>query len=164
MKLRKRDFIPPQAGLTKKWGLLVCSSESHLQSKTGASDESIMLDNQTLPWLGDLLPALVEGEPSDLVWNFTYPEIVAELRKTNKVLKTSMVPYQLRHAGPSWDRLKHHRGLQDIQKRGRWKAFKSVLRSEKATLVLQEFKRLPLALQRHCNECVNNLKEILLGY
>ncbi|CAE8643896.1 unnamed protein product [Polarella glacialis] len=163
MKLKKRDLVKPRSGVTKFWGLLVCSSESHLQSKTGASDESVMMDNKSLPWIGEALEVLASGEGREALWPFTYPELTAELRLCSKELGVKMVPYQLRHAGPSWDRIKNFRSLVDIQKRGRWKSLKSVTRYEKATLILSEFDRLPSAVKHHCDLCARNLKEYILG-
>jgi hypothetical protein len=163
MKLKKRDIVRPRPGVTKFWGLLLCSSESHLQSKTGASDESVMMDNKSITWIGEALAALAEGEGSDALWPFTYPELSAELRACSRDLGVKLVPYQLRHAGPSWDRIKNFRSLMDIQKRGRWKSFKSVTRYEKATLILSEFDRLPKLIKQHCDLCTLHLKEYMLG-
>ncbi|CAE8588770.1 unnamed protein product [Polarella glacialis] len=163
MKLKKRDLVKPRQGVTQFWGLLLCSSDSHLQSKNGASDESVMMDNKSIEWIGDALAALAEGKGSEALWPFTYPELTAELRACSKDLGVKMVPYQLRHAGPSWDRTKNFRSLADIQKRGRWKSFKSVTRYEKATLILSEFDRLPKAVRQRCDLCTRHLKDYILG-
>ena len=54
------------------------------------------------------------------VWSFDYAELA------------NFVPYELRHAGPSWERLLHLRTLAEVQMRGRWKTLKSVMRYEEA--------------------------------
>ena len=50
-----------------------------------------------------------------------------------KELKVKAVPYQLRHAGPSWDRLRQLRPAEAVRKRGLWRSQQSVARHEKHT-------------------------------
>ena len=101
---------------------------------------------------------------AEKVWNFDYSDLVHVWRNACRALRlTAYVPYQLRHGGPSHDRLQQTRSLEAIQKRGRWKQLRSVARYEKAGRVAQEAMKLSLHLRRYGKRVLQQLKEILSG-
>ena len=58
-------------------------------------------------------------------------------------------PYSLRHGGASHDRSTNSRSIQDVRKRGNWKAWQSVRRYEKSGRLGMELRKLtPATLRR----------------
>ena len=76
---------------------------------------------------------------------------------------TSLVAYEARHSGASNDRLHDRRDLLAVQKRGRWKTTRSLVRYEKHTRMLQLWASLPLAVRSHCSMCEQHLAAFVLG-
>ena len=58
------------------------------------------------------------------------------------------VPYQLRHGGPSHDRLKRYRSMAEIKARSRWASDYTMKRYEAHALVQQELAALPADVRR----------------
>ena len=75
----------------------------------------------------------------------------------------SFAPYELRHAGPSWEKLLNLRTQAEVQKRGRWKTLKSVMRYEKAGRLHQEMSKLDPDLRHHLEECARVVGECVQG-
>ena len=63
----------------------------------------------------------------------------SEVKKATKELGVKMVPYQVRHSGPSWDALQKTRTLAEIQKRGCWVSARSVVRYEKGGRIMADY-------------------------
>jgi hypothetical protein len=163
MGLRRACLVPPVDGVSKYWGLLLLhASEFGMRSKTGSQDDAVLLDSPDLLWLGKVLPLLKVGRPEEKIWPFTYHEVVVQFAKVCKELEITAVPYQLRHTGPSWDRLQERRSLQEIQKRGQWKAHSSVPRYEKSTRVMATYSRQPASVRRRCEALAAELETIVL--
>ena len=59
--------------------------------------------------------------------------------------------------------MKSFRALDAIQKRGRWKTMKSVMRYEKAGRMMQEMSRLSKPMQDHLALCAAHLGAYILG-
>eukprot|EP00974_Lingulodinium_polyedra_P051784 4979751-Lingulodinium_polyedra.AAC.1 len=64
------------------------------------------------------------------------------VKKCSEELRVPFVPCQLRHSGPSWDRLRNLRPLLEVQKRGMWASYAPVARYEKAARSLAECQRI----------------------
>ena len=136
MSLRKKDVIPPVAGISRQWSFLSFPSETGEVSKTGETDVSIVWDNKPLQWMTEAFASMTRGEPTSKLWPFTYDAAVKAFSKAGAELEMAWaVPYMMRHAGPSWDMLTRARPLQEIQKRGQWKATSSLARYEKLARV-----------------------------
>ena len=73
-----------------------------------------------------------------------------------------LVPYQLRHTGPSWEYLFRRLSLPSIQKKGRWKAISSMRRYEKSGEVTRTYERIPLAQREFYEECSAAIGDIML--
>jgi hypothetical protein len=101
---------------------------------------------------------LAHGQPNERVWNFDYPTLTHMIRKAALALGLSFVPYQLRHSGASWDRLKGRRTLQEIQKRGMWRTHKSVTRYEQAARIVSEYLKINEHTRAHLELCHRNLE------
>ena len=72
--------------------------------------------------------------------------------------ETFAVPYQLRHAGASWDRFKKFRSQLEVKMRGRWAADSSMTRYEKHALLNQIFEDLPQTIQNDSRQAMTRLK------
>ena len=127
-----------------------------------------------MQWMGQVFRLLVEGRPDDMLWPFTYNDLVKQwniavkavglpIRQVGKeeLLKT-LVPHQLRHGGASWDRMKGYRSLADVQKRGRWKTTKSVAIYEKHSRVTATLQAYPESQQRHFELCDERLEDVIV--
>ena len=161
MRLRGRDFIRPVGGQVRLWTILVCSSELEVPSKVGEFDDSIVWDHAELQFMTRVFGKFAEKN-EELAWRFSYHhlcamfgEVVAELRVQN------MVPYSLRHSGASWDATSGRRSLQGIQKRGRWKSHKSLVRYEKSGRIGVEYAKIPVEVRTWMERCVSRLPHIV---
>ena len=70
---------------------------------------------------------------------------------------------RLRHSGPSIDRARNWRSLHEVQKRGSWKAHKSVLRYEKAARLSLSYQSLPQSLRDYVDTCELQVGDVLLN-
>ena len=103
------------------------------RSKTVEFDDSVAIDSKYMkPWAPALCAQLKKGKPEQPLWDFDYTHFS----------NMSLTPYQLRHSGPSIGRAADTRSLLEVQKRGRWKSFKSVAAN---------FGQLSRSLQVHCH-------------
>ena len=163
MKLRRRDLIPPVPGVTPHWAIVINAVESQEVSKTGTSDDSVSWDPPGLQWFRRVLQDLRGAGPmDDHLWPFDYPMLVAAVRRVKVELNMNFVPYQLRHARPSHDRLLGTRTLLEIQQRGRWRAFQSILRYEKSSGALSEYHRLCDDQRDYFDQLARNLQSLVI--
>ncbi|CAK9105668.1 unnamed protein product [Durusdinium trenchii] len=125
-------------------------SERGASSKMGLSDETIVLDGRETPWMGLLLRRHLESHKAQKLFPIEYRQLKDAWQKALVGLQLSSkhcVLYQLRHSGPSHDRMTKARSLVDIKKRGRWLSDSSVRRYEAAARLNQEFQKLPRPVQ-----------------
>jgi hypothetical protein len=162
MNLRKVCLVEPVRGASRHWGLLLHASEFGQRSKTGSTDDAVLLDNEDLKWMDVIYPVLKAGNPRERLWSFTYPQLAMEFKRAVTSLDLDAVPYQLRQSGPSWDRLQNRRTLEEIQKRGQWKAFSSVARYEKSTRVMATYGKLPQETRNRCERLTRDLERLML--
>jgi hypothetical protein len=142
LRLRKKDLVEP-SGFTSCWGLVVYAEEIGIASKTQEFDDSLLLDSEWIQSLRPVLAVMKEGNPEASLWTFESCRFVAELTKACEDLHVPrMVPYEMRHSGPSHDRLMKLRPLLQAQKRGRWRTAKSLIRYEKHTRMVQAWNKL----------------------
>lgn len=165
LRLRVFSLVRPAHGVTSSWALLLSPEERPERSKTGDYDISIALDSPWLTtWVSPLLTFLKQNRPEEALWDFDYNEFTRHFRKVTDELGLDYVtPYQTRHSGPSIDRARAYRTQAEVQKRGQWKALKSVMRYEKAARLAATFNSLPQDLQTHCRMCEAELGETMLG-
>ena len=165
MRLRQKDIVPPVRGVSPHWSLVVAPSEAGIRTtKVGEQDDSVVWDSEEMQWFKELLRELRGDGSTAPLWQFSYADLVLVWRNACSVLKLKgYVPYQLRHGGPSHDRAQMTRSLEAIQKRGRWKQLKSVMRYEKAGRVAQEAMKLSIAMRKYASEVAKNLKGYVTG-
>ena len=161
--MQRRDLIPPRAGITDHWALLIAPQEREDRTKTGDFDDSVLLDTPFLKWVSQALEILKEGPVDSPLWDFDYPELLAMFVRAAKELRIKAVPYQLRHAGPSWDRIRQLRSAEAVRKRGRWRRQASCARYEKHARVAAEHQEYTAAQVVHFDTCAKRLEALLLG-
>ena len=164
LRCRVRNLVRPTPTISEFWCLLLIPEERQIPSKVGEFDDSVALDSAFLkPWIHTLLKQLTDRNPDLPLWNFDYGHYSKIFSQISDTFGLDMTPYQMRHSGPSIDRSRNHRSLLEVQKRGRWRSYKSVARYEKSARLGANFQRLPVQLQYHCLVCERQLGEVLLG-
>ena len=140
------------------------------RSKTGTSDYSIVVDFvEVWDWIHRPLEILSRGAADDFVFSFSYPDVVAEFDQS--VLKLGIrgtgrekkVLYMGRHSGPSIDFAVRQVPLLEVQKKGRWAAFKSVQRYEKAGRLGQSMNSYSTETQAYLLAVERSGGDVLLG-
>ena len=83
-------------------------------------------------WMRRSCCSIKAGHPEERVWSFDYP-IATKLfhEATDSVGPIGITMYQTRRSGTSVDRSRGCRILQDVQKRGQWRAFSNVTTHDK---------------------------------
>lgn len=164
LRLRVFSLVRPSPGITRNWTLLMSPEERPERSKTGDYDVSLSLDSPWMTsWSHTLFCLLKDNHPEAPLWDFDYNEYSKVFKKVVEELGLDITPYQTRHSGPSIDRARGYRSQGEVQKRGQWKALKSVVRYEKSARLAATMESLPMSLQTHCRLCEESLGEIMLG-
>ena len=172
LNLLRCDMVEPLPKLGDAYGHwnIVLGSTDRLQpqpTKTGIYDDAVILDHRELAWMNPLLRRLVQRGPSDeYLWSFDEIEYRREFERA--AVKAGLghlhlVPYSLRHAGPSWDSLVHKVPQREIQRRGRWRSAASVVRYERSARVLSVLRSLQPATLRYLEYCETHLADLVLA-
>ena len=139
LKVRACDLVGSQ-GRPQVWALSLHPEERGETSKVNVLNECLLLDSAYLPSLGEALNLIRSPAPQDAFFPIDYRELSLLFRdyQSRAGLPGSYVLYQLRHGGPSNDRLLSLRDLASVKQRGRWRCESSMLRYEAHTRILQE--------------------------
>ena len=165
LRARACSLVRPAGGVTRTWTLLLSPEEEKLSSKTGDFDVSVALDSPWMaPWCGKLFDLLKSCHPLTPLWDFDYREYAQVFQEVAARLGVEATPYQTRHSGPSIDRSRDYRSLVEVQKRGQWRAHKSVTRYEKSARLAKTWEGLNPHFKAHAEWCEQNLGGILLGH
>ena len=173
--LTKGDLIRPTSSV-RHWSLLLHPSEGLLSSKTGMTDESLVLDSEEYHWMGPIWEQISAGNSNEALFPFDYLDVYKEVQMAGKAFGLKkFTPYLLRHSGASIDQACQKRTLTETQKRGRWASMKSVTRYEQHAQLARvevgynaEFRRLALTCQDELQSVMLRLKppiqsNLLLG-
>eukprot|EP00438_Fugacium_kawagutii_P026513 Skav230495 [mRNA] locus=scaffold2389:150110:150676:- [translate_table: standard] len=147
LHLQVDHLVPPVGRRYSRWALIVHPSDLGERSKTGTSDDSVVLgDVSDRSWMNKVASKLSEVQAGHLFAGISLSDYERALDKAMDSLGYTsriLTPHILRHSGASNDAVHHRRALPSIQKRGRWAAKKSVARYEKAALVQRQWKFAP---------------------
>ena len=166
--LKVKDIIFPVLGAqSRSPTLLLAPYEDLRPSKTGVFDESVVLDVQDIPALEYALrDAVRDRSPKVHFFNLSYREYTEQFKRVCELTGVDILEphlYSLRHGGSSHDYLVKKVPLDEVKRRGRWRADQSVRRYEKASLVAREVSRLPQATRLFGVAVEEKLEQLLLG-
>ena len=139
-------------------------AELQASSKSGEYDETVVVDER---WLVDLLTMLKQRHrPTDpllpiggLEWQKLFGDAQEKLGIVKVLGKQTL--YVLRHSGASADAWLRRRSLEEIQRRGRWRAASSTRRYEKGGRISERFNRCSVPIQRYAVKCGALLGRVL---
>ena len=144
--LKVSQLIEPRTS-TGCWSILLHPQENLAPGKTGAFDESILLDQALVKEMHTCLQALVEGRPpADPLWMVSSTDLNLDFQKALQFLKmdnVGLVRYSWRHAAASHDLLSKNRTQEEVKARYRWQSDTSMRRYTKAARVEYFARRLP---------------------
>ena len=141
--LHGEDLIAP-SGRGAKYltpAVIFHSSDRGEVSKTGAADDTIMIDAKCPAHVGRLVRLLRSATPltQRVFDDLTLSKYEVQVRAAAVALSLpaeKFVPHAFRHSGPSNDFYNKRRDILEIQMRGRWASHRSVARYQKAGRLL----------------------------
>ncbi|CAE7380279.1 gag-pol [Symbiodinium natans] len=163
-EIRRQDLVKSRS-LGQVWSVNLHPSDDLQESKVEVSNETILLDNKEIPWLGAALECMTAISGAAL-FPTNYTELLDTWHRALKQLGLGFkfaVPHQLRHSGASWDRFKNYRSLLEVKHRGRWAADSSLKRYEQHAMVAQQFEKLAPALKRRAQAAPATLQAMVLA-
>ena len=165
--IRVGNLAPPVAAggpSTRHWALTVRLFEGGRLARSGAFDDTVVLDHPSRLFLGTILEGLTSGRGREqLLLPAASPrDFPREFQKSAKHLGLNLVPYQARHGGASEDKAAGTRSLMEIKKRGRWQAEASVRRYEKHGKLAARLSRLTAGQREHLQLCAAQISGILM--
>ena len=146
--LQHHQLCPPVKGgmhSYDQWAIVVAPQDMQMTTKTGEVDDSILIDNRICPWLSRVLSLLHKPGSRNAVFpglSLSKYENQFKQAMTAMELPLALTPHVVRHSGPSNDFYHRRKTIKQIQKQGRWAAFKSCRRYEKSGLIMQAWSRL----------------------
>lgn len=163
------DIVAPVRGMSSAWGVVFGNSERAILTKAKQHDDVVLANSVHRPWCGKLIQHVAKHlihEPKP-VFDLTlaqYEELFRSFSKDMGLPVSTFTPHTLRHSGPSFDILHHHRTLKEIQERGRWESINSVRRYKKPGRLLLNASRLPLCLQTFQNQQFSSALASILSH
>ena len=156
---QKKDLeLPPWADSTfsQVWSLTLHASNQRRLPETGAHNESLMLDSQTVFEWSTLWPAFAVGAQPSPLFEVEYREVSKTFSKACLALSYERKGvhhlYQLCHGRDSYDAANQERTEEDIRKRGRWQNYKSIQRYECGGRLAEVMCRLNTEEQAHVRQ------------
>ena len=144
-----------------KPAILLHPDQRAIASKTGEMNESLILHRA---WLGRLLMLYKAQRKRVNMWDFSMSQWrAAFLRAAPQVGLDRWTPclYQARHTGASLDRLEERISLEEVKRRGRWRAETSVRRYEKRALIQEVYLSMTEAQRRFAHRATAQLEAAL---
>jgi hypothetical protein len=161
LRLLRNAFVPPGSSVAF-YSINLNPEEGPESSKVGARNESIMLDDPELPWLGLLMDKVLEKNAELPLFPITASRLGYLWAREQRTLglKKMYNLRDLRHGGPSRDRARKHRSLEEVRQRGRWGAFTTLRRYEAHARLQAEENRLPLQVAELAANALRDLEAL----
>ena len=153
----------------KHWGMVICPLATGRPTKTKVFDDGIAFNSVSRPQIGVLVQWFVSkfrAEGGDSVFSFTQQQLnkaIAQASAALGVAKFEWTAYHARRGGPSEDAAAATRSMDEIQKRGRWVALKSLRRYEQQNRLHVVLRSLPKPLLDHCSLCCRDLVSLVIS-
>ena len=166
MRVRFEWLIPAASGsgqVGKQMSLILHPQEEGVRSKTGVSDETLIIDD---PNLVLCLESLRKRHQSGLLVPVLAKEFRSIWDKAARALdleRSVGMPhlYVLRHSGASADMMLKRRSLAEIKSRGRWRSDTSVRRYEKGGRSLERLAALSVPTRAYVLKCALRVWAVL---
>ena len=157
LSLTKKHVGFPQGKRYPHWSLVIAPSTLRQTTKTGKSDDSILLaDLPHNSWMKECMKLFLARVGDQLFDSLTLGQLESWCKQACNTLGYSsacVMPHIVRHAGASNDMYHKRRALAEIQKRRRWSSKSSVSRYEKHALLLKQWEQVaPCALSQSSGE------------
>ena len=156
------QLISPLAGARApydQWAVNIAPFELLRPAKTGMMDESITLDY--MKWAEPCFQVLVTGrDRREPLFKFDMTELSTSFALGVEQCQLQHLRpglYSLRHGGASEDYLRRRRTLEEIQRRGRWRAAASVRRYTKEAKLLSELHKVDPRIIRYGHYIETNI-------
>ena len=161
LRLRRGDLVPPAKHVLKSWSVLIAPEEEKVPTKTQNFNDSVLMDSALLDWMGPFYEKIHASDSTELVWDFTYSQYVVAFRRAVAELRLKdVVPYQMRHSGPSIDLANGARTMEEAQTRGRWAVSSTMARYERRSRLSKEWSVLTQAQRSLFTDCAEALEDI----
>ena len=136
-------------------------------TKTGIFDDCVLVDNPAFSWIRDHLRRFhLAGKLDKPLWEFrraNYTRVFGHAVRRLRLSAWGLVPYSLRHSGPSWDRSSPRLSLREIQRRGRWGDPKIVIHYEQSSRTSALLSTLEPNSVRFLRLCEKSLRPFVEG-
>ena len=146
LTLTRDNVVAPQGKKYPHWAIIIAPSALHQTTKTGEADDSILLgDRPHNKWVGECLHLYLAHCGFELFPTLSLHSFELWCKQACQQLKyhsQCIMPHVIRHSAASNDAYHSRRHLNEIQKRGRWAARKSVTRYEKHALLLSQCRQI----------------------
>ena len=148
LTLHSSQVCPPAGKRYPHWAIVIAPSELHATTKTGTSDDSILIgDMSHNSWIRECMRLWMKRVPK--AGGPLFPDLSLSLfehwcRSACTELKyksACVMPHVIRHSAASNDSYHKRRNLNEVKKRGRRECKKSVGRYSKHALLLHQWKQ-----------------------
>ena len=153
----------------QQWGLLLSPSDRVGTTKTGARDDSVLLGcNPARAFVQQVRARLLRdcrrrggGALFPLLNLNSYEHVISQASAKVGFTKLRVTPHLFRHGGASTDRFENSLSLEEIMKRGQWKALSSVMRYEKHARLLKVLNSVTPALRAAATTAAKGLATLM---
>ncbi|CAK0826815.1 unnamed protein product [Prorocentrum cordatum] len=180
------NVLKPVVGVrgapSRDWGIVFAPAELGFVAKTGQVDDSVALGSPSRLWAPQVAEALATrassgsrrsrgsqqaGPTTRLFDSLTLAQYERDFRDAAKALgyeKLNITPHTVRHTAPSHDIYHKHRSLEQVRRRGRWAAKKSVTRYERHAKLLKQYSKLTAVQIARVNKSVRQFPAAVLKH
>ena len=160
LRILRQHLVCPGASVAH-WTINLNAEEGGESSKVNLRNETLMLDDVELPFLGSLMSNCLQQSPTAPLFAVTPTEVGVAFAAAQKSLgvKSLFTLRDLRHGGPSRDRAKNYRSVDEVRQRGRWATMTTLRRYEAHARLQAEENKLPADLASKASAALVALEE-----
>ena len=143
LAIRRRDVTPPTMGAAARGWAITIAPAGGRPSKNAQFDAGFVVGIFDREWVCNVVSALYFAAASDddpLFGSLNLAGLESMFRECSRTLGIKILPYGLRHAGPSHDAVVNKMSIEDIQARGRWMSLESCRHYSKPAALLRQLR------------------------
>jgi integrase len=167
--IRRENVLPPVPGVNvsyRHWSLVLSPKAEGVPTKVGEFDDSLIVGSTGREWVSKITELLWRKSlPNAFIFQFSLREVEKVFKLATTALSLTslhVTPHSLRHGGPSHDVYFNIRNLDQVQRRGFWKALSSVRRYEKHACLQRQLNKLTQQQQVAANAASRTVPARLL--